>query len=94
MQAWSATQHDGTGEDHRERPTIRAHSYMILRSPLEFGKKDSSNALAAARKLHRHRRIWELAHETMSVVDATFAARYIVQRHSFCFCCFCPLLLI
>ena len=49
---------------------------MILRSPLEFGKKDSAKALAAARKLQRHRRIWEKAHDIMRAVDPQFAGRY------------------
>ena len=35
----------------RERPTIRAEGYMILRSPAEFSKKNGKKALLAAKKV-------------------------------------------
>ena len=45
----------------RERPTINATGYMILRSPAEFSKKNGQKAVLAAAKVKRHQRLWDLA---------------------------------
>ena len=55
------------------RPSISAESYMILRSPLEFGTKDSNNANTAAKKLSMYKRLWELSKTALSDVDPEFA---------------------
>ena len=81
---WSRRQQAGKG-DAKERPNVDATAYMILRSPLEFGKKDSAKAVAAARKLERHREIWQLAHQAVEQVDFAFARRYtaLAVTHNF-----------
>lgn len=58
------------------RPSINAQSYMILRSPKEFGAKDSNKARLAAKKIEQNMRLWELAHAAISEVDAEFAGTF------------------
>jgi hypothetical protein len=64
------------GTQPRERPTINAQVYMILRSPVEFSKKDGPKARAAAIKLEQNQKLWELAHEAMVQTDPVFAELY------------------
>lgn len=59
------------------RPSIHAECYMILRSPMEFQTKVHSNkAQSAAKKLHRHERLWELAKTAMLEVDADYGHNF------------------
>jgi hypothetical protein len=60
----------------RERPTINAQVYMILRSPAEFSKKHGPKADLAAQKVQQNQQLWELAHETMQKTDPVFAEQY------------------
>ena len=60
----------------RERPTINAQVYMILRSPAEFSQKDGPKALRAAKKREQNRSLWELAHRAMKSVDPDYAQQY------------------
>ena len=55
-------------KNRQERPSIKAESYMILRSPLEFGSKDSTKARAAAEKVRQHQRLWDLAQSALQGV--------------------------
>jgi hypothetical protein len=64
------------GTQPRERPTINAQVYMILRSPVEFAKKDGPKARAAAIKLQQNQKLWEMAHEAMVQTDPAFAELY------------------
>lgn len=61
--------------DHRKntRPSINARSYMILRSPVEFGQKGSNNARHAAKKLDSYKELWDLAKAALLEVDPVFA---------------------
>lgn len=62
---------------NRERPSISAKSYMILRSPTLYDKGDSSiSARRAAAKSEKFIRIWELAFAAIAEVDPEFAAEY------------------
>jgi hypothetical protein len=62
---------------NRERPTILAESYMILRSPAEFLRKPGSmQAQKAATKLKKYQCLWDLARQAMLEVDPDFADRY------------------
>ena len=58
------------------RPSIKAESYMILRSPMEFGAKDSHKATLAAKKLEGNEQLWKLAHEALQQVDPEYAANF------------------
>ena len=81
------TNETGLCNKNRERPSIQADNYMILRSPKfdsqQQPKRDedmppsraSRRALRKAKKLERYRRIWDLAHEAMMKVDPAFAER-------------------
>jgi hypothetical protein len=64
------------GSCPRERPTINAQVYMILRSPEEFSKKDGPKARLAGLKLQQNQKLWELAHEAMVQTDPVFAEQY------------------
>ena len=69
----------------RERPSIKAESYMILRAPSEFAQAGSTQARKAAAKVAEHRRIWDLAAVAMREVDADFAGKYtaLAVTHNF-----------
>lgn len=60
----------------RERPTVRARGYIILRSPSEFATTHSAKAKLAAKKLQRHARLWELAGRAIQEADPVFATLY------------------
>lgn len=64
------------GNCPRERPTINAQVYMILRSPEEFSEKHGPKARLAALKLQQNQKLWELAHEAMVQTDPVFAELY------------------
>jgi predicted heme/steroid binding protein len=61
---------------HNNRPALNAQSYMILRSPAEFGSKDSKNALAAAAKIEEWTELWCLATAALTEADPLFAASF------------------
>jgi hypothetical protein len=64
------------GSRPRERPTINAKVYMILRSPAEFSQKHGPKANLAAQKVKQNQQLWELAHEAMQKIDPVFAEQY------------------
>jgi hypothetical protein len=64
------------GSRPRERPTINAQVYMILRSPAEFSEKNGAKANLAAQKVEQNQQLWELAHEAMLKTDPVFAEQY------------------
>ena len=85
LRAWT----DETGKiaKNRERPSIKASNYMILRSP-KFDdmnmtsidpsapkNRASRRAIRKAKKLEKYKRIWELAEEALKEVDPAFAER-------------------
>jgi len=74
MQAWVKA--DELRPAERERPTIRAQHYMILRSPAEFTDNTTRKAVKAAHKLERYMNLWTLARRAIEEVDADFASRY------------------
>jgi len=58
------------------RPSIRAKSYMILRSPSEFSQKDSKKAQLASRKIAQYRSLWDLSIQTIEEADKEFAGKF------------------
>lgn len=58
------------------RPSISAKSYMILRNPMEFGQKDSHNAIMASKKLSHNQALWDLAYEAIVKVDPEYADKF------------------
>ena len=78
LRAWT----DETGKiaKNRERPSIDASNYMILRSP-KFDEDTSGSTRASRRamrktkKLEKFRKIWDLAQEALRQVDPVFADR-------------------
>ena len=69
----------------RERPTINATGYMILRSPAEFSKKSGQKALLAAAKVKRHQCLWDLAATIIEETDPEFSKKYtaVAFTHNF-----------
>ena len=70
--SWSARY-----EHRQERPSIRAHKYMILRSPAEFQSRvraGSRTAVVAKKKFDENVSLWQLAAKIMGTVDPEFAA--------------------
>ena len=81
LRAW--TDETGKTAKNRERPSIRAQNYMILRSP-KFDEivntslpttRASRRAIRKAKKLEKYRRIWDLAQQALKEADPTFADR-------------------
>jgi hypothetical protein len=81
LRAW--TDETGKVAKNRERPSIRAQNYMILRSPKFDEAIDTSmpstrasrRAIRKAKKLEKYRKIWDLAQEVLKEVDEVFAER-------------------
>lgn len=75
------TGYTGLVNKNRERPSIHAKNYMILRRPKsreELAKEDPSNkksrrAIRTAKKLERYRPLWELGISALRDVDPVFA---------------------
>jgi hypothetical protein len=70
LQRWAGTH--GTNN----RPSVSASSYMIMQSVAEFASPDSVKAKRAASKIAQYRRLWDLATEAISDVDAAFALQF------------------
>jgi len=81
LRAWT----DETGKiaKNRERPSINANNYMILRSP-KFDEaatetlgstRASRRAMRKTKKLDKYKNIWKLAQEALRQVDPVFADR-------------------
>ncbi len=81
LRAW--TEETGKIAKNRERPSIRAQNYMILRSP-KFDEdidlalsstRASRRAIRKAKKLEKYRKIWDLAMKALEKADPEFADR-------------------
>jgi len=79
LRAW--TDETNKISKNRERPSIRAKNYMILRSP-KFNQavnatiattRSSRRAIRKAKKLEKYRKIWDLAQKALRQVDPIFA---------------------
>mmetsp|Transcript_2265 Transcript_2265/g.3347 ORF Transcript_2265/g.3347 Transcript_2265/m.3347 type:complete len:243 (+) Transcript_2265:266-994(+) len=76
LRAWKGDRRRGGSPNNRERPSIHAQSYMILRSPdvVSMQQQNSSRrATRTAKKLERNRNLWDLAQVAMQEVDPTFS---------------------
>ena len=69
----------------RERPSIRAQSYMILTAPSALLAVGSLKATKGLAKLEAHRALWKLARNALEEVDPEFAAQYsaLAVTHNF-----------
>ena len=82
LRAW--TDETGKVAKNRERPSIRASNYMILRSEKLDKSSDDKHSLTdrasrranrKAKKLLTYKKLWDLALNTLKDVDAAFAER-------------------
>jgi hypothetical protein len=70
LREWAAKHHT----HNRERPSIDAKCYMILRSPSTFGPPPFSKKVGrAASKYNKHAQLWELARQALCEVDSEYA---------------------
>jgi len=65
---------------NRERPSIDARNYMILRAPNNSEKKkdnssSSRRAIRQAKKFQKYQKIWDLALQALKETDSEFATR-------------------
>ena len=70
MEAWSEL------HQHNDRPSIRASSYTILRSPADFSDLGAKAATIAERKIKQHAKVWELALQAITEVDPVYAQKF------------------
>jgi hypothetical protein len=87
LRSWRGDRSRGGSLSHRERPSINARCYMILRAPdandrkLEGQVPDSDaqgvsrRAQRTAKKMERNRRLFDAALDAMREVDPAFAGR-------------------
>lgn len=76
LRSWRGDFKRGGSSTHRERPSIQAQSYMILRAPTtEEQSKGSRRAQRNAKKMERNQHLWELAMKAMDEVDSDFATK-------------------
>ncbi|KAL3924064.1 MAG: hypothetical protein SGILL_001268, partial [Bacillariaceae sp.] len=87
LRSWRGDKHRGGSSSHRERPSIKAKCYMIMRAPDANDRKLegqvpppdtaklSRRAQRTAKKMERNGKLWELAIEAMRDVDPAFASR-------------------
>eukprot|EP00750_Incisomonas_marina_P003515 INCI13170.1.p1 GENE.INCI13170.1~~INCI13170.1.p1 ORF type:complete len:685 (+),score=101.37 INCI13170.1:37-2055(+) len=83
LKGWAASgKSSGAG---RERPSISAHSYMILSSPMHILTLGARKAVKAIGKLKAHSSIWQLAKAAIETVDPEFAAAFtaLAVTHNF-----------
>ena len=69
----------------RERPSIQASSYMILKSPAEVLKLGPKKFEKALFKFKQYESIWKLAIEALNEIDSDFAAKIdaVAVTHNF-----------
>ena len=85
LRSWKGDRNRGGSLSHRERPSIKARCYMILRAPdandrklegqIPEDVKISRRAQRTAKKMERNRKLYDLAIDAMREVDPEFAMR-------------------
>lgn len=85
LRSWKGDRNRGGSLSHRERPSINARCYMILRAPdandrklegqVPEDVKISRRAQRTAKKMERNRKLYDLAIDAMREVDPEFATR-------------------
>ena len=79
LQDWRGNNKRGGSSNNRERPSIKAESYMILCAPPPATSPDSKEVSRRERrrnkKMEGNRKLWDLALQAMKEIDPEFAAR-------------------
>lgn len=73
LRDWRENGRRGGSSSNRERPSISARCYMILRAPKLDEGNTSRRARRMAKKMNSNARLWALAMEAMREVDPQFA---------------------
>ncbi|KAL7493174.1 hypothetical protein ACHAWT_002251 [Skeletonema menzelii] len=79
LQDWRGNNKRGGSSNNRERPSIKAESYMILCAPPSATSPDDKEVSRRERrrnkKMEGNRKLWDLAIQAMKETDPAFAAR-------------------
>ena len=78
LQDWRGNNKRGGSSNNRERPSIKAESYMILCAPPSATSSDKEISRRERRrnkKMEGNRKLWDLAIKAMTETDPEFAAR-------------------
>ncbi len=79
LQDWRGNNKRGGSSNNRERPSIKAESYMILCAPPSTASPDNKEVSRRERrrnkKMEGNRKLWDLAIQAMKEIDPEFAAR-------------------
>ncbi|KAL7554152.1 hypothetical protein ACHAWF_017553, partial [Thalassiosira exigua] len=78
LRLWRYNGKRGGSSNNRERPSIQAKCYMIMRAPGTLNQENSALSRRAQRmnkKMEHNRRLWELALEAIKESDPEFASR-------------------
>mmetsp|Transcript_11674 Transcript_11674/g.17634 ORF Transcript_11674/g.17634 Transcript_11674/m.17634 type:complete len:540 (+) Transcript_11674:104-1723(+) len=79
LQDWRGNNKRGGSSNNRERPSIKAESYMILCAPPPATSTDNKEVSRRERrrnkKMEGNRKLWDLALQAMKEIDPEFAAR-------------------
>ena len=79
LQDWRGNNKRGGSSNNRERPSIKAESYMILCAPPPATSTDNKEVSRRERrrnkKMEGNRKLWDLALQAMEEIDPEFAAR-------------------
>ena len=73
LRDWRENGRRGGSSNNRERPSISARCYMILRAPKLDEGNTSRRARRMAKKMNNNARLWDLALEAIEEVDPKFA---------------------
>mmetsp|Transcript_5585 Transcript_5585/g.8560 ORF Transcript_5585/g.8560 Transcript_5585/m.8560 type:complete len:546 (-) Transcript_5585:70-1707(-) len=77
LREWRGNGKRGGSSKNRERPSIKAECYMILRAPVEMEEGETSSRREKRRhkKMEGNKKLWELALQAMKETDSEFATR-------------------
>lgn len=85
IKSWSDAGKYSNANHSRERPSVKASSYMILHSADQMLRLSAKKAVKALDKFKRHENIWNYGMEALKEVDPEFADRVtaIAVTHNF-----------
>ena len=80
---WQGDGKRGGSSNNRERPSIRATSYMILRDPELDVSNKSRRSQRMAKKMERNRKLWNVAIQALEEADKDFRCSEIAVTYGF-----------
>jgi hypothetical protein len=83
LKNWQGDGKRGGSSNNRERPSIQATSYMILRDPELDISNQSRRSQRMAKKIERNRHLWNIAIQALVEVDKEFRCSEIAVTYGF-----------